>query len=95
MRIDSLYAAKRFQLFAEKPKEASAEFPQRLKQAIEALNREHKAASEAAVELAEGKRSDLASVVLALRKTEASFALVVAVRNKLVEAYRELMRMQV
>jgi flagellar hook-basal body complex protein FliE len=46
-------------------------------------------------EFAVGKRSDLHEVVVATEKADISFKLLLQVRNKLLEAYQEIMRMQV
>ncbi|RMH51031.1 MAG: flagellar hook-basal body complex protein FliE [Zetaproteobacteria bacterium] len=59
------------------------------------VNHDVKAASRAATEVAMGKGGDTTEVLLALQKASLSFQLMVATRNKLVEAYREVMRMQV
>lgn len=45
--------------------------------------------------LAVGKSNDLQEVVMATEKADLSFKLLVQVRNKLLEAYQEIMRMQV
>jgi flagellar hook-basal body complex protein FliE len=44
-------------------------------------------------ELLSGKSEDLTSVVSAVAKADMSFKLLVGVRNKLIEAYRETMNM--
>ena len=46
-------------------------------------------------EFAVGKKSDLQDVVVASEKADLSFKLLLQVRNKLLEAYQEIMRMQV
>ena len=52
--------------------------------------------AEAAVaDLAAGKADNLHQVTLALGKAEVSFKFMMEVRNKLVDAYREVMRMPV
>ncbi len=71
------------------------DFAKSLREAIHALNAEHARAEKAAIAFAEGKGGDFTKTVVALKKAELSFALAMAVRNKLLEAYREVMRMQV
>lgn len=71
------------------------DFTDALRKAIRTLNAEHKRAHAAALALAEGKGGDFTKTVVALKEAELSFALAMAVRNKLLEAYREVMRMQV
>lgn len=46
-------------------------------------------------EMLTGKNQDINSVVSAVAKADSSFNLLVGVRNKLIEAYKETMRMQV
>lgn len=54
---------------------------------------QHDAAS-AIDALAEGKGDNLHEVMLAVNKAELSFSFLMEARNKLVEAYQEVMRMQ-
>jgi len=46
-------------------------------------------------DLLTGKNEDINSVVAAMAKADMSFKLLVGVRNKLIEAYKQTMRMQV
>jgi len=62
---------------------------------IEQSNQESKAAGKAATELALGKSHNVSETLLAIQKADLSFQLMLSVRNKLVSAYREVMRMQV
>ena len=62
---------------------------------VQQTNQETKAANEAAVDLAMGKSNNVSETLLAIQKADLSFQLMVGVRNKLVDAYREVMRMQV
>ncbi len=52
-------------------------------------------AESAVADLAAGKADNLHQVTLALGKAEVSFKFMMEVRNKLVDAYREVMRMSV
>jgi flagellar hook-basal body complex protein FliE len=47
------------------------------------------------VDLMAGKNEDINSVVASVAKADMSFKLLVGVRNKLVEAYKETMKMQI
>jgi flagellar hook-basal body complex protein FliE len=47
------------------------------------------------VDLLAGKNEDINSVVASVAKADMSFKLLVGVRNKLVEAYKETMRMPI
>ena len=48
-----------------------------------------------ATELLTGKTDDLAGIMIDIQKAELSLNLAVQIRNRLVDAYQELMRMQV
>ncbi len=62
---------------------------------VQQANQETKAASKAGMELAMGESKNVSETLLAMQKADLSFQLMVGVRNKLVDAYREVMRMQV
>ncbi len=56
---------------------------------------EHQAESDLSIaDLLSGKQQDINSVVASVAKADMSFKVLVGVRNKLVEAYKETMRMQ-
>ena len=59
------------------------------------VNHDIKHASKAAADVAMGKGGDTTEALLAMKKAGLSFQLMLASRNKLVEAYREVIRMQV
>jgi len=59
------------------------------------VNHDIKQASQASAALAEGKGGDTTETLLAVQKAGISFQLMLATRNKLVDAYREVLRMQV
>jgi flagellar hook-basal body complex protein FliE len=46
-------------------------------------------------ELASGEEANIHDVMISLEKAKLSFELILAVRNKSLEAYQELMRMQI
>ena len=52
-------------------------------------------AAQQAQQLATGKAQDISSVVLAVEKSSLEIQLATQVRNKLVEAYQDIFRMQV
>lgn len=76
------------------PAEATESFASFLKQAIDGV-----AAQEAKVHTINDQfiigQADVNDVMIASSKAELSLALVTQVRNKVVEAYQEIMRMQV
>ena len=64
-------------------------------QMVNEANQQQLAADKAIEELASGKSDSLHQVVLTAARADLSFRLVLEMRNKLVESYREIMRMQV
>lgn len=59
------------------------------------VDRLHKAAERATEKLVTGELQDVHQVVIAMEEAQTSFRLLMEVRNKMIEAYREVMRMQV
>jgi flagellar hook-basal body complex protein FliE len=57
------------------------------------VNRQMKAADQKAFEFAAGKGGDIHEVVIASEKAGVSFKLLMEIRNKLLDAYQEIMRM--
>src|SRR5262245_675955 len=53
------------------------------------------AATQAIQDLALGKADDLHSVALAVSQADLSFRLVLQIRNRLIEAYQEIQRIQI
>ena len=62
---------------------------------VQQANQDTKSANAAGVELAMGKSNNVSETLLAQQKASLSFQLMLGVRNKMVDAYREVMRMQV
>jgi flagellar hook-basal body complex protein FliE len=54
-----------------------------------------KASDASVADLLAGRNQDINSVIMAAAKADASFKLLVGVRNKLIEAYKQTMNMQV
>jgi len=61
----------------------------------EQVNHNTKVADGAAKDLALGKGGSTSETLLAIQKADLSFQMMMSVRNKLVDAYREISRMQV
>ena len=70
-------------------------FASLVRQYVQQMNQDSKAASKAGLELALGKNTHVTETLLAIRKADLSFQLMLGVRNKLVSDYKEIMRMQV
>ena len=75
----------------EKP---SKDFSQILKEAIDRVNELQKSAEKKADDFATGKISNIHDVIIEAEKASIALRLTVEVRNRIVEAYREIMRMQ-
>lgn len=73
----------------------SDSFRKVLGNAVEELNRLQHNADDAVNRLALGEAVDLHNVTIAVEEASVAFQLAMQVRNKLVEAYQEVMRMQV
>lgn len=70
-------------------------FSQFLNRSINEVNDMLGAADRSARELASGKSENLHDAMITMEKAETAFKLLVQVRNKVIDAYQEVMRMQV
>lgn len=78
-----------------KPNEAYGAFKDLLSEAINKVNNLENNAEDMKYKLATGEVNDIHSVMIASEKASLAFELTVQIRNKLVEAYQEVMRMQI
>lgn len=74
---------------------SGAGFAEQLARALDQVNRLQLDADRQAELLATGELKDLHSVVLAAQKAELALQLTIQLRNKALEAYQEIIRMQV
>jgi flagellar hook-basal body complex protein FliE len=74
---------------------AGADFGSALKQAVGALNQLGSQADTSSLALAKGDPIDIHEVMLNTEQASLGFSMAVQVRNKLVDAYAEIMRMSV
>ena len=72
-----------------------AGFSERLRNELASVNNQLVTAESELQDLAAGRQSNLHHVMLTMEEAKHSFQLLVQVRNKLLDAYQELMRMQV
>lgn len=72
-----------------------AEFGQVLGRAVQEVNGQAVAAQEAAVSLASGQSKDTAQALTSIEKANITFQFALQIRNKLLDAYTEVMRMSV
>ncbi len=66
-----------------------------LLQKLKEIDASEKAALQAIENLAKGEDVDLSEVALRIAKADVNFKLLLRIRNKLLEAYQEIMRMQI
>ncbi|MEJ2618890.1 MAG: flagellar hook-basal body complex protein FliE [Candidatus Thiodiazotropha sp.] len=93
MRVMSAQATDNAQ---ESPKSSGADFSDLLKQSIDRVNSIQQEASELRTSFETGEGEvDLAQVMIAAQKSSLSFEAMVQVRNKLVEAYKDVMNMPI
>jgi flagellar hook-basal body complex protein FliE len=72
-----------------------AAFGDVLKQSLSEVNRLQEKADAAITALASGEKASLHDTMIAMEQASISFKLMMQVRNKIVEAYQEMMRIQV
>jgi flagellar hook-basal body complex protein FliE len=76
------------------PGQTRGDFGVRLQRYLEQLNAGQVGADTAARKLATGQTHYLHETMIALEKADIQFRLAMAVRNKVISAYQEIMRMQ-
>ena len=76
-------------------KEAGPSFADTLKEAVNSVNQLSLDADSKAQALATGKTDDIAGVMIATEKADIALRAMVQVRNKIIDAYQEIMKMQV
>lgn len=91
--IDTAYGAP--PMAKETREGAKGSFGEMLKGAIGDVAKLQSEADEAIQELAAGENKDIHRTMIALEKADVSFQLMMQVRNKVIAAYEEIMRMQV
>lgn len=94
MKIDGV-ATERFVESIQKPQKAESSFVDVLKDSISKVTEIEKEADKEAEKLAKMETKDIHSTMIAIEKADLSFQLMMQVRNKILTAYEEIMRMQV
>jgi flagellar hook-basal body complex protein FliE len=80
---------------ASSSKDAGPSFADTLKEAVNNVNQLSLDADRKAQELSTGKTDDIAGVMMAAEKADIALRAMVQVRNKIIDAYQEIMKMQV
>jgi flagellar hook-basal body complex protein FliE len=76
-------------------KDTNASFGETLQKAITDVNSLQVEAGKAVEKMVGGEAVDLHEVMIAMEKARTSFDLLMEIRNKTIDAYREIMRIQV
>lgn len=76
-------------------KDGTASFSESLGKAMDNLNDTHKASEKLMQDYASGKKVDISEVMLAMEKTSMTTELAMQIRNKLVEGYQEIIKLQI
>ena len=71
------------------------QFENVVKQFIDKVDTKQKVSERAITDYVSGKTNDLLPIVNEMAKADLSFKLLTGVRNKVIEAYKETMRMQI
>lgn len=80
---------------AEKSSTTQKSFADTLNEAIGTVNQLQKASDKGMQELATGRTDNIAEVMIATEKADIALKLMVQVRNKIIDAYQDIMKMQV
>ncbi len=78
----------------DKTLKKAPDFVEILKEALDKVNQVQKNAEQMASDFALGKISNIHEVIIEAEKATIALRLTTEVRNRIVEAYREIMRMQ-
>jgi len=96
MRIDGIGSGLPPVADVQKPaKPAEGSFGETIKEALSKVNELQSGADEIANRLAAGDAVEIHQAMIAMQKASTALQFTVQVRNKIIEAYQEIMRMQV
>lgn len=68
-------------------------FGEAIKNAVQRVDHLERESNQSAIDLLQGK-ADVSETMIALQKSDLSMRMLLTVRNKVLDAYREIMRMQ-
>ncbi|HAR95244.1 MAG TPA: flagellar hook-basal body complex protein FliE [Deltaproteobacteria bacterium] len=94
MKIDGL-VTEHFLESIQKPQKSQSPFADVLKDSINKVGEIEREADKEAEKLARMETQDIHSTMIAIEKADITFQLMMQVRNKILNAYEEIMRMQV
>jgi flagellar hook-basal body complex protein FliE len=93
LRIGNIQKASSFVKGSGVKQKASTDFGTAIKEAVEKVNRVDKEADRSVIDLLQEK-ADIHETMIALQKADISMRLFLAIRNKVIDAYKEIMHMQ-
>ena len=77
----------------DEPVSDAPSFRDRLEECVQDVDGSHRRADAMAQDFADGKQNDIHGTMIAMQQADIKFRLAVNIRNKALEAYREIMRM--
>ena len=95
MKIDGVRSLPNILETQQSTKSTQTDFAKMLKNFIADVNNDLHASSIAQEKLLKGKVDDIVSVMTTIEKADISLRLTTEIRNKAIEAYQDIMRMQV
>jgi len=72
---------------------AKVDFGQMIKEAVNAVDQDQDRSAASIQQLLSGKQKDVLPVVAAVAKADMSFKLLIGIRNKMIEAYKQTLNM--
>ncbi|NLW44617.1 MAG: flagellar hook-basal body complex protein FliE [Syntrophomonadaceae bacterium] len=95
MRVDAISSVSLFRSgLQETEQQPEISFSSYLKEALNQVSYLENQARSAAIDIAVGDASQIHQVMIAYEKASLALSLTIEVRNKIVEAYQEIMRIQ-
>ncbi len=77
------------------PRSAAKSIATSFQKMFDEVNNDQVVAEKKVAEMMTGKNKDIPGTIMAMEKADVSLRMLMAVRNKVVNAYQEMMRMQV
>ena len=95
MRVEKLVLDDFTKLEASKAQKSETSFSDILKESIDKVAELEKEASEQTEKLVKMENQDVHNTMISVQKADLTFQMMMQIRNKIIDAYQEIMRMQV
>jgi flagellar hook-basal body complex protein FliE len=95
MRIDAISTSQFIENTGRLSEKANTSFSEVLKESISKVGELEKEADKEVEKLATMESKDIHNTMIAIEKADLTFQMMMQVRNKIISAYEEIMRMQV